>query len=133
MKINSSAPMVATDKLTQARDFYLKHFGFRATFESDEHLCLRSPGDQGSEIMFCKPGGDEMPAFEGKGLTWCLEVKDVDAEHERVQAAGLPVVRPLQDNPWGDRSFMVVDPAGIPLWIYKRIPPSAEFKPHFKE
>ena len=132
MKIKHNAPMVATDKLKQAKEFYMKHFGFRATFDSDEHVCLRSKGETEAEIMFMKPC-KEVPAFDGKGLTWCLEVKDVDAEHERLTDAGLQVVRPLQDNPWGDRSFVVVDPAGIPLWIFKPIPPSAEFKAFIKE
>jgi len=133
MRIHNSVPMIATDKLEQAKAFYVSHFGFRTTFESEGHLCLRSPGEDGSEIMFSRPDGEHMPAFEGKGLTWCLEVKDVDAEHERLQSAGVPVVRPLQDNPWGDRSFVVVDPAGVPLWIFKCIKPTAEFEHCFKE
>jgi predicted enzyme related to lactoylglutathione lyase len=34
-----------------------------------------------------------------------LVVDDVDAYHGRVQAAGVEVVKPLRDEPWGMREF----------------------------
>ena len=58
--------------------------------------------------------------FDGKGLTVCLEVADVDAEAARLTKAKLPVVLPLQDNPWGDRSIVFRDPAGIHVYVYQR-------------
>ena len=132
MKINTATPMVTTEALTEVKEFYRGHFGFQVTFENDQLVALRANGQGGPEAMFMRPG-QEAPAFEGKGLSWCLQVDDVDAEHDRAKAAGLAVVRPLQDNPWGDRSFVILDPASIALWIYKPIPPTAEFKQYFKE
>jgi lactoylglutathione lyase len=39
-------------------------------------------------------------------------VDDVDAEHARLQQAGVPVLAPPTDRPWGERTLHVVDPDG---------------------
>jgi uncharacterized glyoxalase superfamily protein PhnB len=41
-----------------------------------------------------------------------IEVDDVDAAHREALAAGLEIVHPLTDEPWGVRRFFVVDAAG---------------------
>jgi lactoylglutathione lyase len=39
-------------------------------------------------------------------------VDDVDAEHERLVAAGVRVLAPPTDRPWGERTLHVADPDG---------------------
>ena len=39
-------------------------------------------------------------------------VEDVDSEHERLLAAGVPVLAPPTDRPWGERTLHVADPDG---------------------
>ena len=39
-------------------------------------------------------------------------VEDVDAEHARLQAAGVCVLAPPTDRPWGERTLHVADPDG---------------------
>jgi uncharacterized glyoxalase superfamily protein PhnB len=39
---------------------------------------------------------------------------------------------PLEDHPWGDRGFAVMDPNGIQLYIYTETKPSEEFKQYYK-
>jgi uncharacterized glyoxalase superfamily protein PhnB len=41
-----------------------------------------------------------------------IEVDDVDAAHRNALAAGLEVVHPLTDEPWGVRRFFFTDAAG---------------------
>lgn len=41
-----------------------------------------------------------------------IVVADADAVHERAVAAGAVVVQPLQDTPFGSRTFTVKDPEG---------------------
>jgi len=127
MQIKKSTTLVTTDKIQDAKQFYTEHLGFRVTFEDPgQHLCLRSTGDDGVEVSFMAPC-EESPAFAGQGLILSLEVGDPDSEHARLADRGLPIVRPLQDNPWGDRSFIVVDPAGVALYLYKEIPPNEKY------
>ncbi len=39
---------------------------------------------------------------------------------------------PIEDHPWGDRGFSVLDPNGIALYIYSDREPTGEFKAYFK-
>jgi lactoylglutathione lyase len=44
----------------------------------------------------------------------CFLCEDVDAEHERLLAAGVQVLAPPTDRPWGERTLHVADPDG---WV----------------
>lgn len=43
-------------------------------------------------------------------------VEDVDQEYKALIEAGLSVIMPLEDHPWGDRGFAIQDPNGISLY-----------------
>ena len=53
---------------------------------------------------------DELDGMET--LSAYIVVNDVDAVHARAVAAGAPIVRPLQDTPYGSREFGLRDPEG---------------------
>ncbi len=61
-----------------------------------------------------------------------FSVPNVDEEHKRLTEAGLDVIVPLEDHPWGDRGFVIKDPNGISLYIYSDREPSEEFKRYYK-
>jgi uncharacterized glyoxalase superfamily protein PhnB len=131
MKIKQLIPLIATDRLDELKSFYGRHFGFEPSFEHETYLGLRDPS-RTRELSFMR-ACEESTRFPGRGLTYCFEVEDVDAEHTRLTEAGLKVGRPLQDNPWGDRSFTVRDPVGIEIYIYKTIPPAKEFEASIRD
>jgi uncharacterized glyoxalase superfamily protein PhnB len=58
-------------------------------------------------------GRDPAPA-PGKVGLW-LQVRDVDAEHARLAAAGAEVIEVPVDQPWGLREARVADPDGLVL------------------
>lgn len=89
-------------------------------------------GSNGSTIQFMEPQGD-MPTYSGAGVTLNFQVADVDSEHKRLTKAGLQVAMPLDDHPWGDRGFSVIDPIGNSVYIYSDREPSEEFKQYFKD
>ncbi|MCP4455084.1 MAG: hypothetical protein GY809_26785 [Planctomycetes bacterium] len=103
------------------------------TFEyANQHIGMQSKGNEGVMISFMAPN-EQTPPYGGRGVTLCLEVEDVDAQSERLTAAGLPIVVPIQDNPWGDRSFISVDPAGVSVYVYSPTEPTEEFKKCFRD
>ena len=53
---------------------------------------------------------DELDGMET--LSAYIVVNDVDAVHARAVAAAAPIVRPLQDTPYGSREFGLRDPEG---------------------
>lgn len=54
------------------------------------------------------------------GVELVLEVDDVEAELERVRAAGWPVEEELSLRPWGLRDFRLLDPNGYYLRVTGR-------------
>ena len=69
----------------------------------------------------------------GDTQTLDTSVYDVDAEHAKLVNAGLQTAMPLEDHPWGDRGFSVIDPIGNSVYIYSDREPAAEFKQYHKD
>ncbi|MGQ3032305.1 MAG: VOC family protein, partial [Ferrovibrionaceae bacterium] len=67
------------------------------------------------------------------GLLLNFEVEDVDTVHDRLVAAGLPVLRSLRDEDFGQRHFITADPNGVLIDIIKPIPPNAEYAAQYAE
>lgn len=126
-------PLITTRDLSAIKDFYTTKLGFQVTFDSDFHLGLRAGVEGRPELSFMTPNSDACPVTDGRGMTFCLQVDDVDAEHTRLAAAGIQVVQPPKDNPWGDRSCIVLDPLGISLYVYSLIEADPEFAKYFVE
>ncbi len=127
MSIKALVPMVVTDKQAALKEFYTRYFGFQVIFEHPAYLGLRAKGAEGEIELGFLAASDEHPPFSGQGVILALKVDDVDAEYERLLSEGVIMTREPTDNPWGDRSCMCLDPAGLALYLYKPIPPAAEF------
>ena len=125
MRIAKQIPLVSTNQLAEVKAFYTRHFGFRATLDVPEYLALVS--EDGSVELGFMPPCEGAKAINGAGLTLCLQVQSADAEHSRIAPLGLRVTRSLQDNAWGDRSFVVEDPIGVSLYIHHPIPPTGKY------
>jgi uncharacterized glyoxalase superfamily protein PhnB len=49
-------------------------------------------------------------------MIW-LQVRDVQAEHATLAAAGVPIIREPAAEPWGLIEMWIEDPDGIPIVI----------------
>lgn len=116
--IVATYPIVVTDKLHECRDFYARFFGLSAIFEASWIQVLSSDGDAPT-VAFMHPEHPSTPpdpaAFTGDGMFLTLQVEDAVAEYSRMREAGLTCALELKDEPWGQRRFAAVDPAG--MWI----------------
>jgi len=120
MKLNAG---IITDKLAETKAFYTETMGFGVTFENEFYLLLHTP-DRSAEISFLLPGHPTQqplfqPAFQGRGVYLTIEVDDVDAWYEALQAKGVDIKIDLRDEPWGDRHFAIQDPNGVGIDIVK--------------
>lgn len=118
-----------TTETASCKQFYMDYFAARASFDCGWYITLQINGD-GPQISFIQPQ-EGMQAFTGAGVMLNFQVADVDAEHQRLCAAGLEPVMPLEDHPWGDRGFAVTDPLGNTVYIYSARQPSEEFATFF--
>lgn len=120
---------ISTTKMQESKAFYREYFNFKLVYESDWYLELIAPdGGPAFGISFTLPQREAGEFFSGTGLILSFEVTDVDAEYERLRAAGLGIVQELQDKPWGERSFVIDDPNGVHIYIYKAIEPTPEYR-----
>ena len=101
-------------------------FGFRVTRRWEDWLRMVRPaegpvaaaeiivqGDAGLRTRdhYFTPHLDHSP--RGVGVEITLEVEDVEAAYAAAQAAGLRIVKPIQDRDWKARDFRLADPDGF--------------------
>ena len=116
---HSVTPYLVIKGAARAIDFYKQVFG------ATEMLRMEGPGGSighaeikigDSPVMLA----DEHPAmnclgpesFGGSPVSLMIYVEDSDAVFAQAVAAGATVIRPLQDQFYGDRSGTVTDPFG---------------------
>lgn len=131
MRTKELSTCFCTNDIEACREFYMRYFGAKVTFDCGWYVNLRINGD-GPDMQFMKPQ-DQTPVFSGQGVVLNFQVEDVDAEHTRLTGVGLTAVMPLEDHPWGDRGFALVDPIGTFVYIYEQREPTEEFKAYYKE
>lgn len=130
MRLNSFYPVLLTDDLEAGSRFFLDHLGFRETFRSDWYVSLVHAERPEYELAFVLSTHESVPAPLRTGSTHVLlnvEVDDASAEYERLRAAGVTVLLPLRDEPWGQRHFIGTAPGGIHLDVIQVIPAAPEF------
>ena len=130
MFANTISPCITTTKVEESRDFYVKFFGAKVTFDCGWYVSLQF-GKQSSNLQFMAPQPGQ-PICNPAGLGYNFSVADVDVEYNLLMAAGLQPVMPLEDHPWGDRGFAIQDPNGVALYIYSEREPNADFKQYYK-
>ncbi len=76
------------------------------------------PADDPGVVFFLGPGLLEVSGHTagpaGHSMMW-IQVRDVHAEHARLAAAGVPVIRVPATEPWGLIEMWIQDPDGIQI------------------
>jgi len=126
MNTREFSPCFVTRHVDACRDFYQRRFSAKAIFDCGWYLNLRI-GGCGSSIQFMQPK-EGMVEYRAEGVVLNFRVDDVDAEYARLLGEGVEPAMPLEDHPWGDRGFSIIDPIGTQLYIYSDREPSDEFK-----
>ena len=130
MKSTSYYPVIMTDDVAGTAAFYCAHFRFEALFTSEWYIHLQSSEDEKVTLAVLDGQHETIPA-EGRGrvsgLLLNFEVEDVDAVYAMVRAAGLPILKDIQDEDFGQRHFITADPNGVLIDVIKPIPPNADF------
>ncbi len=134
MKVRDLYPLITTSELFDARDFYVRHFGFEVLFEASWFVYLSGPGEDGSRgatLALMHPSHPSSPpgpeAFDGRGMILTIEVSDAAAVAFRLERDGAPIVHPLTDESWGQRRVMTRDPAGVLIDVVQQIAPVPGF------
>lgn len=98
--------------------FWRDVLGFEVERQDPDFAVVRMASSAGSAMVMLsasdvavelRPGDAE----RGLGLHLRIAVDDIDAHHERVRAAGVPIVWPLEDRSYGLRDYMIREPDGF--------------------
>ena len=54
-----------------------------------------------------------LPDSAKEGLLVVFVVEGIDAEYERLVKEGVPIVTPIETEPWGERYVQLRDPNGV--------------------
>jgi catechol 2,3-dioxygenase-like lactoylglutathione lyase family enzyme len=130
MKTTSYYPVIMTDDVAGTAAFYEKHFRFEALFDSGWYVHLQSKEDEKVTLAVLDGTHETIPAIgRGKvsGLLLNFEVEDVDAIHDALRAAGLPILLEIRDEDFGQRHFITADPNGVLIDVIKPIPPKGDY------
>jgi catechol 2,3-dioxygenase-like lactoylglutathione lyase family enzyme len=101
--------------LDRCVDFYARVLGFellRDERERDEPYIYMQRGDVRVGALGNPAAAPDAARRPPIGVELVLEVDDLDAEHERIAAAGWPLSDGLTERPWGLRDFRLLDPDG---------------------
>lgn len=124
MKINAHFPITITEKLSECKDFYAKYFDFAPVFEADWYIHMANK--TGTQLAFMKPNLNNQPSFlhtayNGEGIVYSFEVADAAAEFAELQKTDIKILLNLKDEEWGQRHFIVQDPAGVHIDIVQQL------------
>jgi catechol 2,3-dioxygenase-like lactoylglutathione lyase family enzyme len=106
MDVLSSRLLLHPRNLSASQRFYRDTLGLAVYREFPAGLVFFL-GSGFLEVSGHGPG--EPPA----GLELWLQVRDVEAEHTRLAALGVPVLRGPQLEPWGLIELWIADPDGV--------------------
>ncbi|MEM7641480.1 MAG: VOC family protein [Pseudomonadota bacterium] len=130
MRCTQYYPVIQTDDVATTKAFFVDHFRFAVRFDADWYCHLQSSEDPKVNVAILRGDHETVPE-EGRGVASGLilnfEVEDVDAEFRRAKEAGLPILKPLTDEVFGQRHFITRDPNGVLVDVIKPIPPSGDF------
>lgn len=112
--------------LAATKAFYVDHFGFKPVFDAPFYLHLQreNGGEQLGFMAQTEDNANAQPEFEeatsGKGIWISVDVEDIDAEYERLLAAGLEFRQGPTDQPWGERTCVTQDPNGVLIYVAQK-------------
>lgn len=119
MDILSSRILLRPSDLDRSRRFYRDVLGLAVYRE------FGPPEDPGV-VFFLGPGflevSGQAPGPPGRSVMIWIQVRDIRAEHARLAAAGVRILRKPATEPWGLIEMWIEDPDGVRI-VLVEVPP----------
>ena len=108
-----ATPLLPADDLRTAKTFYVERLGFDIRFELSEDGRNGLLGLERGTIYLTI---DSPMTGHGRDACVALEVNDADAYYAE-WGSRVEVKRPPKDEPWGARTFDLIDPFGNTIFV----------------
>ncbi|HEY6051554.1 MAG TPA: VOC family protein [Thermoanaerobaculia bacterium] len=127
-------PSLVVDGAAAAIDFYTKAFGAKENGRMagpDGKIVHADLSIGEGHIMLADPmmGAKSPKALGGTPVTICIYVENSDKVVERAVSSGASVLRPVQNEFWGDRAGQVRDPFGHIWYVLTRVEDLSKISP----
>jgi catechol 2,3-dioxygenase-like lactoylglutathione lyase family enzyme len=124
--------VLLAEDLTASARFYTEHMGLAKVFESDWYVSLKHHrANLAYKLAIISDDHETIPQGYRRSTSALLlltfGVPSVESEYERLRAAGVKILQPLEDLPVGQRHFICEAPGGVMIDVIQEIPPSPEF------
>jgi len=113
MKIESVSPILSVNDLAQSIDFYRHALGFDLAWSWGDPPDIAAVCRDNIEITLTQ----RMGAKPAGAAHVYLGVSGIDDYYAALVGAGVTVVVPIGDRPYGMRDFRIADPSGNELSI----------------
>ena len=131
MHVTQSAISLNVADVGASSSWVQQHLGFEVAMAAEGFVSLSHP-DAGFNLVYLATG---LPTFKpasaaghADGVLVVFTVDDVDAEYERLVAAGATVATPVETEPWGERYAQFTDPNGVVYQLVSWVqPPDAQY------
>lgn len=107
-------PVLAYPNVGAASDWLCAAFGFTPRLTIGEHRAQLTAGD-GALVITAAPDGAGRQTLDSV----MIRVEDVDRHHAQALEAGADILQPPTDQPYGERQYVVRDPAGR-TWTFSQ-------------
>lgn len=129
MHIDQTAISLNVPDVEASAAFARIHLGYETAMQADGFVSLQH-ADGGSNLIFLATGlatfkPAEIAGSAGQGLLLVFVVDDIDAEFDRIAAAGARVVTAPETEPWGERYCQFADANGIVWQLVQWVTPDA--------
>jgi len=107
MSIRRVVPNIKAQHYAESRTFYTQFLGLDLAMDHGWIMTFITPDNPTAQISVL--------TADPSGLhpTLSVEVTDIETLYAKAVEAGLDIVYPVTDEPWGVRRFFVVDPNGM--------------------
>ncbi|MBX3501232.1 MAG: VOC family protein [Alphaproteobacteria bacterium] len=130
MRLTGIFQVLATGQLSASRSFYEDHFGLQAVFVADWYVHLAHPQLPLLQLGLVAAGHASIPFPQqqpnGAAIV-TMQVDDVGKAFEALCKSNVKLLGGPRDEPWGQRHFFAVDPAGFLVDVVMMIEPTAEY------
>lgn len=125
MQINQIGAAFATTEPTAAGEWFAAHLGFEVLVDLGWYVSTHHPDCSQLRVDFVQGDHDTwvQPVRELTGTMLAFVVSDVDHQHDRLVSEGVPILKPLVTEPWGQRRLQVAGPDGLVIELVQPVEP----------
>ncbi|QDQ97481.1 VOC family protein [Tomitella fengzijianii] len=114
MEVLSGRILLRPSDLSASQSFYRDTLGLAVAREFGPPAHPGVVFFLGGALLEVSGGG---PAGARAGMELWMQVRDVEAEHARLAAAGVTVLREPRTEPWGLIEMWIADPDGVRIAV----------------